>query len=170
MSFSTQNSPPVVSIVGRSGSGKTTFLEKLISLFCREGLKVGSVKHSSHPALSLDSPGKDTWRHIQAGSRHVIMVTPERVFSQRLLDREPQLSEILFEMRELDLVLVEGWARQGDRMVEVVSRQTGLEPVNPREKLIALVSELPQNESGLPTFNRNDIAGLADFLHREIGF
>lgn len=170
MSASTQISPPVVSIVGRSGSGKTTLLEKLITFFSQAGLRVGTVKHSSHPVLTFDSPGKDTWRHAQAGSRHVMLVTPERILSQRLLDREPLLSEIIVEMGGLDLVLVEGWARQGARLVEVVSRQTGLEPVNPREKLIALVSELPQNEPQLPAFNRNDVTSLAVFLRTKIGF
>lgn len=168
--FSVLNKTPFISIVGRSGSGKTTLLEKLVSFFCATGLKVGAVKHSSHASVPFDSPGKDTWRYAQAGSSHVVLVTPDRILSQRLLDRQPLLSEVLAEMEGLDLVLVEGWARQGARLVEVVSRETGLEPVNPVEKLIALVSELPVNAAGLPIFDRNDVQSLADFLRIEIGF
>jgi len=162
--------PIVISIVGRSGAGKTTLLEKLVSWFSGRGLRVGTIKHSSHSSAGFDQAGKDTWRHGQAGSRHVVLVNSKSFFSRRLLEKEPSLQQVLDNMPDLDLVFVEGWADQGINLVEVVSRRTGLEPVNPEEKLVAVISDEPIKSLKSTMFFRNDINALAEFLQTKLKF
>ena len=70
--------PPIVSIVGNSGSGKTTFLEKLIPEMIRRGFKVGTIKHDVH-GFEMDKPGKDSWRHKRAGAHTTMISSPYQI-------------------------------------------------------------------------------------------
>ena len=83
---------PILSIVGKSGSGKTTLLEKLIAELKRRGYRVATIKHHAHPGFEIDQPGKDTWRHAQAGSDHVVIAAPDKIASIRRLERDNQLA------------------------------------------------------------------------------
>lgn len=74
---------PIICVVGRSKSGKTTLLEKLIPELKRRGYRVATIKHHSHPGFEIDVPGKDTWRHAQAGSDHVIISAPDKVADRK---------------------------------------------------------------------------------------
>ena len=74
---------PILSVVGRSNSGKTTLLEKLIRELARRGRHVGTIKHHFHGPVTVDVPGKDSWRHREAGARAVALVSPETFFVVR---------------------------------------------------------------------------------------
>ncbi|MBW2556910.1 MAG: molybdopterin-guanine dinucleotide biosynthesis protein B, partial [Deltaproteobacteria bacterium] len=71
--------PPVVSVVGNSGAGKTTFLEKMIPEMVGRGLKVGTIKHDVHGRFEMDKPGKDSWRHKHAGASTTVISSPYRI-------------------------------------------------------------------------------------------
>ena len=61
-----------------SGTGKTTLLEKIIALLRQQGLRVATVKHA-HNDVDIDQPGKDSWRHRQAGASQVLLVCDRRM-------------------------------------------------------------------------------------------
>ena len=84
---------PLVCVVGRSKSGKTTLLEKLIRELKNRGYRIGTIKHHSHPGIEMDKPGKDTWRHARAGRDHVVIAAPDQVASIRRVERDAQSSE-----------------------------------------------------------------------------
>jgi molybdopterin-guanine dinucleotide biosynthesis protein B len=159
---------PIVSIVGLSGSGKTTLVERLITVLSGRGLRVGTIKHSRHPH-PMDMPGKDSWRHKQAGAERTLFVGPECL--QIVMDiRGEQSPYGLTEkyLSELDLVLVEGFLHFRMHKLEVVRSARSREArTSPDDGLIALASDLSTEElgkPGVPVFNLDDIEGIADFL------
>lgn len=160
--MSTWRSVPVVSFVGRSGVGKTTALERVIRELKQRGFKVGTVKHDAHD-FEMDRPGKDSWRHGQAGSDVVVISGPHKMAMIRKLDQELPLDSILPLMGELDLVLTEGYKR-GDRpKVEVSRREWGTELLCDAGELVALMCDYQSNVP-VPQFGLEDAAGVADLL------
>ena len=155
--------PLVVCIVGRSKSGRTTLLEKLVREMKQCGYRVGTIKHHSHPGFELDRPGKDTWRHAEAGSDHVVIAAPDKVASIRRVDREPTLDEITATMTDVDVVLTEGYLRSGRYKIEVVRAARATEPICEPGELLALATDLPL-DCGVPRFDLDDAAGLADLV------
>jgi molybdopterin-guanine dinucleotide biosynthesis protein B len=154
---------PIVSVVGRSKVGKTTLLEKLIPELKRRGYGVATIKHHTHPGLEMDRPGKDTWRHAQAGSEHVLIAAPDRVASIRHVARALTLDEVAATVRDVDIVLTEGYKRAGKPQVEVVRAARSTEPIGEPGSLVALVSDVAL-ALGVPVFGLEDVAGLADWL------
>jgi molybdopterin-guanine dinucleotide biosynthesis protein MobB len=110
----------VVAIVGHKGSGKTTLIERLIGAARGRGLTVSTIKHAHHHDIELDTPGKDSFRHRQAGASEVI-VASDRGWARIAASPEPaSLQELLGQLRTVDLVLVEGYKQlEWLRRVEV---------------------------------------------------
>ena len=158
--------PPIVSIIGKSKSGKTTFVEKLIGELKSRGYRVATVKHVPQD-LAFDKPDKDSWRHIQAGSDATAIVSPGKVILIRPVAQEPALDEVSRLVGEdYDIILAEGF-KQGDApKIEVHRRDVGM-PLTGVKKLIAIVSDEPL-ETKAKQFSLEDIKGLADLL--EEGF
>lgn len=100
----------VFGIVGYSGAGKTTLIEKLLAYFRQQGIKVSIIKHS-HKGFDIDQPGKDSWRHREAGASEVLIASDSRwVLMHELRNQaEPDLAELLTHFSPCDLVLVEGY-------------------------------------------------------------
>jgi len=112
--------PPVVSIVGRSGSGKTTLLEKLIPELKGRGYRIGTIKHHAHSGFEIDVSGKDTWRHAQAGSEHVIIAAPGKMASICFPEEDPSLDSLAAMMPDVDLILAEGYQWEDKPKIEVM--------------------------------------------------
>lgn len=129
----------------------------------QRGYRVGTVKHHSHPGFELDRPGKDTWRHAEAGSDHVVIAAPDKVASIRRVDREPTLDEIAATMTDVDIVLTEGYLRSGRCKIEVVRAARASEPLCQPDELLALATDLPLPYD-LPLFGLDDAAGLVDLI------
>ncbi len=157
--------PPIVSVVGRSDAGKTTFLEKLIPALKARGLRVAVVKHDSH-GFEMDRPGKDTWRLRQAGADAVMISSPHQMALIRSgLEGEISLDD-LAELVDgsVDLVLTEGY-KSGNKMKIEVSRRVvadGQLLCGP-EELLAVVADGPRPVDA-PQFGLEDAAGVADLL------
>ena len=98
--------PPIVSIVGYSGSGKTKLIEKLISAFKQRGVRVGTIKHDVH-GFEMDRPGKDSWRHKQAGASTTIITSPRQIGMVMDADHDHHPLELMPLMAGMDIVLVE---------------------------------------------------------------
>lgn len=154
---------PVISIVGRSKSGRTTLVEKLVRELKRRGYRVGTVKHHSHPGLELDRPGKDSWRHAQAGSDHVVIAAPDTVASIRRVERELELDEIAATMTGVDVILTEGYLRTGRHRIEIVRAERSSEPICRPDELLALVTDVDVAYD-VPRFGLDDAAGVADLI------
>lgn len=154
---------PIICIVGRSNVGKTTLLEKLIPALRRRGYRVATIKHHSHPDFEIDQPGKDTWRHAQAGSDHVIIAAPDKVASIRRVEQEPTLDELAATIRDVDIILTEGYKRSDKPKIEVVRAARSSEPICTPQELVALATDVPIALE-VPQFELNDAEGLAGLL------
>lgn len=158
--------PPVVAFVGRSDAGKTTLLVKVIAELHDRGVKIGSMKHSHHiTAAAMDVEGKDSWRHKQAGARCTLLVGPDRL--QLVTDQSGAASPVELAARYMDgmqLVLVEGYKDSPGDKIEVVRAERATLPLlRPEDGLIALASDIPV-DMGIPRFELDDPAPIADFL------
>ncbi len=157
---------PIVCIVGRSKSGKTTVLEKLIRELKRRGYQVATIKHHSHPGIEIDRPGKEPWRHAQAGSDQLVIAAPDRVASIRRVDREPALEEIAADIHGVDVILAEGYKRTGQVKVDPVRAARCSEPLcEPGEpgELLALVTDV-DIPCDVPQFGLDDACRLPDLV------
>lgn len=154
---------PMVSFVGRSGSGKTTLLVQIIAELRQRGYRLASVKHRSHGTFALDHPGKDSWRHAQAGSEHVVLVGPSQMASFRRLDRPVGLEEAVASISGVDIILVEGYKEASAQAIEVVRGANSRDLVGRPEQRIALVTDTDL-EAGVPRFDLDDVQGIVDFI------
>ncbi|BCR03707.1 hypothetical protein DESUT3_07760 [Desulfuromonas versatilis] len=161
--------PPVVSIVAKSGTGKTTLLEKLIAELKMRGYRVGAVKHDAH-SFSIDHEGKDSWRLTQAGADTTLITSPAKVamVKQNPVGQEPSLAETVNSYcGDLDIVLTEGFKRSRMPKIEVhrLERSATLmcrgEEHDPT--LIAVASDQPR-QLDVPVFHIDDAAGLCDLI------
>jgi len=158
--------PPIISIVGESKSGKTTLIEKLILELKSRGYRVATIKHSVH-GLGFDKAGKDSWRHIQAGSAATAIVSPDQIVLIKTVSEEPDLNEVarLFG-EDHDIILAEGFKQSRAPKLEVHRKAAGV-PLSHVNNLIAIATDEPL-ETGVRQFSLNDITRLADLL--ESGF
>src|SRR4030042_3390165 len=109
---------PIVSIVGKSDSGKTTLIEKLLPELGRRGYRVATVKHDVH-GFEVDREGKDSWRHKKAGAHTVVLSSPQKVAVIRDVERDLTLEEIREKfIRDVDLILSEGYKNDVQPKIE----------------------------------------------------
>ena len=140
----------VLGIAGWSGAGKTTLIEAVLPLLRQAGLSVSTIKHAHHGA-ELDRPGKDSWRHREAGAREVLIATPDRwALMHEHGGVEPDLHELLARMSPVDLVLVEGFRRYPIPKLEVHRPALGKPPLWPEWPDVAAVA----SDKTLPNCNR----------------
>jgi molybdopterin-guanine dinucleotide biosynthesis adapter protein len=156
---------PMVSFVGHSGCGKTTFIEKLIPLLTRCGVKVGIIKHDVH-GFEMDKPGKDTWRHKRAGAVGTIVSSSSQIGLVLDTDHDHLPHELAPLLVSADLIIVEGYKSGSQTKIEVfrphaTGDQTPLCLKDPQ--LIAVISDAPL-EIDQPVFGTRDIASVAAFL------
>ncbi len=154
--------PPVVSIVGKSNSGKTTLLEKLIPELKGRGYRVGTIKHDAH-SFSIDHPGKDSWRHTEAGSEVMVISSASQAAMVRRLDGELSLDAIAGEyMGSVDIVLTEGFKREDKPKVEVLAPGE-TELICEPDDLLMVASD-DAVELGVPVVARDNAVAVADLL------
>jgi molybdopterin-guanine dinucleotide biosynthesis adapter protein len=158
--------PPIVSIVGRSKSGKTTLIEKLIVELKSRGYHVATAKHT-HRDMTLPESDKDSDRHLKAGSEASLIVDPHGLMMIRPLQKEltlTQISQIIGE--EYDLILTEGYKQDDAPKIEV-HRKDNAPPLTDVKKLFALVTDEPL-DTRVRQFALDDVKPIADLL--ETGF
>lgn len=155
---------PIVSIVGRSDSGKTTLLEKVVAELTRRGYKVGTVKHDVH-GFDIDKEGKDSWRHKKAGAKTVVISSPTKVAMVRDVDTELDLDRIRFDLLEdVDITITEGYKKAMNPKIEVVRSAQATKPIcSKKEQLIAVATDA-EVDIDVPCFNINDTEGITDFI------
>ncbi len=158
--------PPVLSIIGKSGSGKTTLIEKLIPELKKRGYRIGTIKHAHH-GFAIDMHGKDSARHKAAGADAVMVASPEG-FVMVKNSSEPPLDELTAHLRDLDLIITEGYKHQEKPKIEVCRRATQKTPLAPElQNIIAFVSDM-SFDLPIPMFGLEHIAGIADLIEEEL--
>ncbi|MBU8850159.1 MAG: molybdopterin-guanine dinucleotide biosynthesis protein B [Desulfobacterales bacterium] len=155
--------PKIITIVGKSNSGKTTFLEKLIFLLTDRGYKIGSVKHA-HDGFEMDKEGKDSWRHRKAGARASLVITQNEAAVVKD-DKTGYIEKMRSYLSDMDLILAEGFKKQNLPKIEVF--RTGSVHKEPLcmedENLIAFVTDSDYKPE-VPLFGLEDINQTADFI------
>jgi molybdopterin-guanine dinucleotide biosynthesis protein B len=158
---------PIVSVVGKSGAGKTTFLEELIREIKRRGYRLAVVKHDTH-GFEIDRPGKDTWRMAQAGSDVVVISSPEKMAMIKKTGRDLPLDEIAqYIGDDVDLILSEGYKREDKPKIEVSRSEVSRELLCTADELLALATD-QAFDMDVPQFALDDIVGLVDLLERQV--
>lgn len=154
--------PPVISIVGKSESGKTTLIEKLIPALKRRGYRVGIVKHAHH-GFDIDHQGKDSYRHKQAGASSVMIVSPGRIAMIKDAPGE-RLDDLLTFFEDVDLLITEGFKRDKAPKIEIFRAERHRHPACLNDDtLVAMVSDTPMGVE-VPQFATADIEAIAEFI------
>ncbi len=157
--------PRVISIVGHSGAGKTSLVEKLIRELCGKNVRVATIKHAHHK-VELDTPGKDSRRFKEAGAVMSMLLTRDalQLVADAVEDREPEQLAARF-LGEADVVLAEGFSHAAGRKIEVLRRECGQPPrCTIDDGLIAIVTDMDEVYPQIPHFELEDIAGIAQFV------
>lgn len=155
---------PMAAIVGFSNSGKTTVLEKLIRELVMRGLRVGTIKHDVH-GFEMDKPGKDTWRHKQAGASTTIISSPRQIGVVKDVDHDHDPLELTSLMPDMDLILLEGYKSADVPKIEIFRSAVSKKIFNvDSPKLMAVVSDRSHDDITVPCFGHDDIRGIADLL------
>jgi len=155
---------PIVSIVGKSDSGKTTLLEKIIPELKSRGYRVGTVKHDVH-GFEMDREGKDTYRHFHCGADGVLISSPKKMALIKRVEHEGSLDEFAERFySDMDIILTEGF-KSGDKpKIEVFRSAVHDQPLcTPTDNRVALASDMPV-EVDCPRFDINDVEAIANFI------
>lgn len=168
---------PAIAFIGYQNSGKTTLVEKVIAELTRRGLRVGSLKHHGHHGFDIDVPAKDTWRHHQAGSKHVGLICATRwaEYANTREEDEMPARELLSRYNDVDVVIIEGYKTEGfDNIVVArsgVDRLRGkssLDLVDGRTLALACNEALARQafDAGFATraININDARAICDLI------
>ena len=161
-----------IHIIGRKNSGKTTLIVDLVRHLSALGYLVGTVKHTHH-AHELDTPGKDSYRHRQAGAAAVGILTPtmSAVFWPTSADDDAsadQYERFASGFAHCALVLVEGHSQVVAKKIEVWRAATETEPLAATDSsILAVVTDDPL-ETSVPVWSRSDVASLAERLLQEL--
>lgn len=155
---------PVVSVVGRSGVGKTTFVEKLIAELSKRGYRVAAIKHN-RKGFDLDHPGKDTWRMANAGATAVIMASPKQLGLIKAVEEEPSFEALIAYLGDdYDIVIAEGYKQGDSPKIELFRAEVYDEPVcGEGDDLVATVTDV-DFENRSPCFDLDDAAGVAGLI------
>lgn len=157
---------PIVSVIGKSKSGKTTLIERLVQELKSRGYRVATIKHVPQ-GVKFDEAGKDSWRHLQAGSEVTAVSSPEKIVIIKPVEQDSTLGAVAHLLGDdYDIILAEGFKQDNAPKIEVHRKDTG-SPLKGIRKLIAIVTDEPL-ETKARQFSLEDINGLCDLL--ENGF
>lgn len=167
----------VIGLAGWSGAGKTTLVCKLIPALRRRGISVSTVKHAHH-RFDVDTPGKDSYEHRAAGASEVLVSSGQRwALMHELRDEpEPGIETLLEKLSPVDLVIIEGFKREGHQKLEVWRRSVA-KPLLAQEdpRIVAICSDGPVPEAAdlpggpRPVLDLDDVEGIAHFLVMHCG-
>lgn len=162
----------IFGITGWKNSGKTTLTVRLVEELTRRGWRVATVKHAHHD-FDIDRDGTDSWRHRKAGASEVAIVSARRWALMHELgdDEEPPLADILKRLSPCDIVIVEGYKREGHSKIETrrtEGRQGDRLSANDTS-IVAIAADHTVTGETVPVYDIDDIGGLANLIERESG-
>lgn len=157
---------PIISIVGKSNTGKTTLIEKLVKeLVCR-GYSVATIKHDVH-GFEIDHEGKDSYRHKEAGAALSIISSPQKIAVIKDVGKDTEIDDIVFNyIDNVDIILTEGYKKHNKPKIEVFRTETCQELLcSEEDNLIAVASE-SKHDVKAPQFDINDAVEIVEFLEK----
>jgi molybdopterin-guanine dinucleotide biosynthesis protein B len=155
---------PVVSIVGRSNTGKTTLIEKMIGELVRRGYRVATIKHNLH-GFDIDHPGKDSWRHREAGARMTVLASPKKMALIKDVERDYTIDEIRDRyVDDADIILVEGYKENDFPKIEVFRSTLGVELLSRKEGNLLAVASDRTLDIDVPCLDINDARAIVDLV------
>lgn len=157
---------PAIGFAAYSGTGKTTVMEALVRCLTRRQVRVGVIKHDGHD-FDIDHPGKDSWRHTQAGACSVVITSPRKTAVIR--QQGASLRECIEGIRDVDVILVEGFKQEPLPRIGLSRKAAGKGLPAPADSFIAVVTDDEAIQCSVPVFSLEDTEGLADFIMRETG-
>lgn len=157
---------PFVSLVGYSNSGKTTVMAGLVRILKSRGYKVAAVKHAAH-GYTIDSPRTDSWYYAEAGADQVVIVGPDSITMHEFLREKKSLAEILARIKDVDIILVEGFKSEPGPKIEIYRQDYSLDRIPTGGQLLATVSDV-YLEGNLPRFSFDQLEGLTDFILKSV--
>ena len=156
----------IIGVAGFKNSGKTTLVEKLVRHLTAQGHRVSTVKHAHH-SFDIDHEGRDSFRHRKAGASQVAVISKERtaIIHELRGQEPPSLQQVLSQLHPCDLVIVEGYKRDGHDKIEVRNVEldhAALAGDDPTVVAIAANGQIAKTK--VPVFDRDDISALAEFI------
>ncbi|MCP3971218.1 MAG: molybdopterin-guanine dinucleotide biosynthesis protein B [Rhodobacteraceae bacterium] len=161
----------IFGITGWKNTGKTGLMERLVAEISGRGFTVSTIKHAHH-TFDVDQPGKDSFRHRAAGASEVLLASARRwALMAELRDgEEPPLDELLARLSPVDLVLIEGYKRDGHRKIETHRADAGQPLIAPDDPtVLAVASDTPLEGLAKPVFDLDATAEVADFILQTVG-
>ena len=161
----------VMGIVGWSGSGKTSLLVELLPLLRAAGLSVSTMKHAHH-RFDVDKPGKDSFRHREAGASEVLVVTSSRwvLMHESRDEPEPSIESLIERMTPVDLLLIEGFKTHHHPKLEIHRQSEGKPLLHPEDpEIVAVATDVPLPDAAVPQLDLNDPQAIADFILAHTG-
>lgn len=157
---------PVLAFAAFSGTGKTTLIEKVVSYLKKEGLRVAVIKHVGHHPFEIDQKGKDSWRFHQAGADLTIINSVEK--TALIEHRELSFAQTVSMVRNVDLILVEGFRDEPLSQIGICREATGRGFTDQFNRFVAIVTDISLESSQLPKelpkFGFDDIQDLSEFI------
>lgn len=159
----------IFGFAGYSGSGKTTLIEQLIPQFVMRGLKISLIKHAHHD-FNIDRPGKDSYRHREAGCSEVLITSSQRWVLMHELrgEQEQSLQHQLKRLSRCDLVLVEGFKKGSIPKLEIHRAAMGQPLLQPDDPYIIAIASDTQVKAKVPLLNLNDPEQISEFILRHL--
>ncbi len=158
---------PIVSIVGKSNSGKTTLIEKIIFDMVGRGWRVATIKHNKH-GFSIDHEGKDSYRHKKAGALTTVVSSPHQLALIQDVDHDHSFEEIRDKfITGVDIIITEGFKVNDYPKIEVYRSELKREMISKKaDGLIALAADV-KLDAGVPCFDINDPKTIVDFIEEK---
>ncbi len=157
---------PVVSVVGRSGSGKTFIICGLIPELKRRGYRVATIKHDIH-GFDIDRPGKDTWKHGEAGADMVVISSPRKVATIEKVQQELTLNQVISKIENVDIIICEGYKGNDKPKLEIFRSNIHDKPLcTAKDNLLAIASDIDP-KLGVSVFAPDDFSGMADLVEKK---
>ena len=160
----------IYGVTGWKNSGKTGLVERLVADFIARGFSVSTIKHAHH-SFDVDQPGKDSFRHREAGAKEVLLASRNRFVLMNELrgEEEPRLADLLAKLSSVDLVLVEGYKRDRHPKIEAHRKETGKNLIAVADDTIRAVASNNNPSLDKPVFDLDDTVSIADFIQAETG-
>lgn len=160
----------VINIVGcGSNVGKTFVIQGIIRELKLRGYSVATIKHDVH-GFDIDKKGKDTYKHREAGAETVIISSKNRLAMIKELEEEIELNEVIRLVKDKDIILVEGYKKSNLRKIEVYRNGISENIITPKDKLIAIASDIELDISDVDVINKEDYKELVNLIEKEEEF